>query len=91
MLDNSPAQGAQGSHVDGMKEEIEIITQVVKSLNLGRNAGSVTIVVNSQGSANPNIVDENNVQLNPPLYALAYNTTSSQCATCRAAWFDNSQ
>lgn len=80
-----PAEGT------GNREEIEIITQVVKTLNLGKDAGSVSVLVNAQGSSNPSIVDENNMQLNPPLYALAYNTTSSQCASCRAAWFDNSQ
>ncbi len=85
MLDNMPAEGT------GNREEIEIITQVVKTLNLGRDAGTVSVLVNAQGSSNPSIVDENNVPFNPPLYALAYNTTSSQCASCRAAWFDNSQ
>jgi hypothetical protein len=85
MLDNMPAEGT------GNREEIEIITQVVKTLNLGKDAGSVSVLVNAQGSSNPSIVDENNMQLNPPLYALAYNTTSSQCASCRAAWFDNRQ
>ena len=85
MLDNMPAQGG------GTAEEIEIVTQVVKRLNLGRNAGSVTVLVNAIGSSNPSIVDDNNVQLNPPLFALAYNTTSSQCASCRAAWYDNSK
>ena len=80
-----PAQGG------GNEEEIEIVTQVVKTLNLGRNAGSVTVLVNAQGQPNPSLVDDNNVQLNPPLYTLVYNTTSSQCASCRTAWFDNSQ
>jgi len=84
MLDNMPAQEV------GNKEEIEIITQVAKTLNLGRNYGSVSVLVNSQGSSNPSIVDENNQPINVPLYAIAYNTTSSQCASCRAAWFDNS-
>lgn len=85
MLDNMPAEGI------GNKEEIEIITQVVKTLNLGRSAGSVSVLVNSMGSYNPAIVDDNNQPINPPLYALAYNTTSSQCASCRTAWFDNRQ
>ena len=85
MLDNMPAKG------EATQEEVEIVTQVVRTLNLGRNAGSVSVLVNAQGSSNPSIVDDNNVQLNTPLYALAYNTTSSQCASCRAAWFDNSQ
>ena len=82
MLDNMPAEGSS-------VEEIEIVTQVVKTLNLGRNAGSVSVLVNAQGSSNPSIVDDDNLPLNPPLYALAYNTTSSQCASCRTAWFDN--
>ena len=85
MLDNMPAEE------QGNKEEIEIITQVAKGLSLGRNAGSISVLVNAQGMSNPSIVDDNNQQLNPPLYALAYNTTSSQCASCRAAWYDNSE
>ncbi|XP_054166899.1 uncharacterized protein LOC128964334 [Oppia nitens] len=86
MLDN---MGARGQAFD---EELELITRVSRSLYLSRTGGSISVLVNSQGVNNlPNIVDDNNQQLNTPLYALAYNTTSSQCATCRAAWFENNQ
>ena len=83
MLDNMPAEG------EGFDEEIKMVTNIARQLSLGRNAGSVTVLVNSQMQNNIDLVDDNGFQINTPMYAIAYNTTSSQCASCRTAWFDN--
>ncbi|CAG2121324.1 unnamed protein product, partial [Medioppia subpectinata] len=85
LLDNMPAMG------EGFDEEVNVVTNVVRRLTLGRNAGSVTVLVNSQMQNDVNLVDDYGNQILTPLYALAYNTTSSQCASCRTAWYDNSQ
>ena len=72
-------------------EQIAFVTEIVRNLDLRRNAGSVTILANTQSIGSiPGLVDENNLPIVVPLNPLAYNTTSSQCASCRVAWIDNS-
>ena len=73
-------------------EQIAFVTEIVRNLDLRRYAGSVTILANTQSIGSiPGLVDENNLPIVVPLNPLAYNTTSSQCASCRVAWIDNSK
>ena len=80
--------------IQGQREEqITFITEVIRNLDLRRNGGAVTVLANSQlnGSISDLIItDDNNLPINISLTSLVYNTTSSQCASCRIAWFDNS-
>ena len=80
--------------IQGQREEqITFITEVIRNLDLRRNGGAVTVLVNTHLNGSiPDLIiaDDNNLPINVPLTPLAYNTTSSQCASCRIAWFDNS-
>ena len=72
-------------------EQIAFVTEVVRNLDLRRYGGAVTVLANTQSNGSiPDQVDENNLQIVVPLNPLAYNTTPSQCASCRVAWIDNS-
>ena len=73
-------------------KQITFVSEIVRNLDLGRNAGSVTILVNAQSNGSiPDIVDENNLPIVVPLNSLAYNTTSSQYASCRVTWIHKSK
>lgn len=66
-------------------EQSTFITELVRHLDLRPHGSSVTILANAY--SNGPIPDRNNY---PTLTSIAYNTTSSQFASCRVIWFDKS-
>ena len=72
-------------------EQIAFVTEVVRNLDLRRYGGAVTVLTNTQSIGSIPPQDQNNLPIVVPLNPLAYNTTSSQCASCRVAWIDNSK
>lgn len=74
-----------------LDEQVAFITEVVRNMDLRRYGGSVTVLTNTQYNQSIfDYIDENKMTIFAPLTPLAYNTTTSQCASCRVAWFNKS-
>lgn len=72
-------------------QQIVFLTEVIRNMDLRRNGGSVTVLANTHYNQSIfDYVDENKMTNFTPLTPLAYNTTISQCASCRVAWFNKS-
>ena len=72
-------------------EQTAFITEVIRNMDLRRYSGSVTVLANTQYNQSIfDYIDENKMTIFTPLTPLAYNTTKSQCASCRVAWFNKS-
>lgn len=67
------------------------VSQLVKNLKLGRNLGTVSVLFNARGVDSPNLVDDEMNPVSTPLYSVLYNSTSNECASCKAAFFDSSK
>jgi hypothetical protein len=67
---------------------VDILT---KNLKLGRNFGSVSVLFNARGVESPgNLVDDEMKPVVTPLYSILYNSTSNECASCKASNYDSS-
>lgn len=67
---------------------VEVLT---KYLKLGRNFGSVSVLFNARGVESPNLVDDEMRPVLTPLYSTLYNSTSNECASCKASNYDSSE
>lgn len=66
-----------------LDEQAAFVTELVRYLDLRRNGGSVTVLTNTQSNESfPELFDDYNLPIKVPFSALAYNTTSSQRASC---------
>ena len=63
---------------------------LVKNLKLGRNFGSTSIVFNARGVENSDLVGDDEMnRIVTPLFSNLYNSTSNECAACKASNYDS--
>ncbi|KAF7490073.1 FUN14 domain-containing protein 1 [Sarcoptes scabiei] len=70
--------------------QASMVRKLSKNLNMKRNHGSISIFYNAESMMNPYLLDDQMRIISPPLYSVLYNSTSSECAACKALYGDTS-
>lgn len=74
----------------GYCKAANVVSALTKGLLFGRNVGgTVSVLYNAKSVTNPSLVDDEKrpIVMNG-LYATLFNSTSNQCASCRALYSD---
>ncbi|OTF72889.1 hypothetical protein BLA29_000066 [Euroglyphus maynei] len=64
------------------------INELTKNMRMKRNSGSISVLYNARPVENPTLVDDRMMPINTSLYSVAYNSVSSECASCKAIYGD---